>query len=226
MRDALLSSSGEMAFSPLLKLGKKAEHVVLQRYFRTRENSLEKQGQKETLLNSKSPYPPKLFVLQSQHSCALCEQLHLHRRKRMRCREVPLGAPAVKIRTERCSTWPAGQQHCCLDVQWWSENCPAWHKPKWLGLVARTLIIIFGKCGTDVWKTCDGSLGKKKRAFGTSMKPNLRELSYLERTVCLLQETLHGHNRNWGSRTSAPRTSVLLMPLLFSWPINPSFPDW
>ena len=92
-----------LLFSPLLKLGKKAEHVVLLRYFRTGETSPEKQGQKETLLNSKSPYPPKLFVLQSQHSRALREQLHLHCRKRVCCCEVSLGAPAVKIRTERRS---------------------------------------------------------------------------------------------------------------------------
>lgn len=102
--------------SPLLKLGKKAEHVVLQRYFCTAEISLEKQGQKETLLNSKAPYPPKFFVLQSQHSCALCEQLHLHCRKRVGCREVSLGAPAVK-RTEGCSAQLAGQQQHCSGMK-------------------------------------------------------------------------------------------------------------
>lgn len=102
--------------SPLLKLGKKAEHVVLQRYFCTGEISLEKQGQKETLLNSKAPYPPKFFVLQSQHSCALREQLHLHCRKGMCCREVSLGAPAVK-RTEGCSAQLAGQQQHCSGMK-------------------------------------------------------------------------------------------------------------
>lgn len=151
-------------FSPLLKHGKKAQHVVLQRYFRIGEICLEKRGQKETLLTSKSPYPPELFVLQSQHSCALCEQLHLHCRKRMCCREVSLGAPAVEIRTDRCSSWSPGHQHQCLGMQRLTENVPSGTSQSgWAVWMTRAFIIFFRKCGTDVWKTHDGSLGKKKK---------------------------------------------------------------
>jgi len=107
MRGCITFQQWRACFPSLLKLGKEAEHVVLQRYFRTGEISLEKWGQKEKLLNSKRPYPPKLFVLQRQHTRALCEQLHLHCRKRMGCREVSLGAPAAK--TETCSAPLTGQ---------------------------------------------------------------------------------------------------------------------
>lgn len=40
----------------------------------------------------------------------------------MCCCEVSLGAPAVKIKKERCSARLAGQQHYCLGVQWLIEN--------------------------------------------------------------------------------------------------------
>lgn len=117
----------------LPKLGKKAEHVVLQRYFRTGEISLEKRGQKETLLNSKPPYPPKLFVLQSQHSRALREQLHLHCRKRVCSREVSLGAPAAKGRTREMFSSAGRSAALHLGRAMVNRKYPLWHKPKWLG---------------------------------------------------------------------------------------------
>lgn len=130
-----------------------------------------------------------------------------------------LGCPSCKDRDMLSSS----SSPATLLLGWAMVNrkCRAWHR---LGWVTRALIIFLGKCRTDVWKNHDVSLGRKEDIWEqheTKFKGTYLEgknNTSLAVTACVVtaesedREHLHlGHLRS-------------LVPLLFSWLVNLSFP--
>lgn len=167
MQDALLSSSAELAFFPPPEAWQKSRACCAPKIFLYRRDFSRKAGPEGNIIKLKISLPSQ--VLCPPEPALLCSPWTASPslQEAHGLSWSLLGCPSCE-KDRRVFSSAGRPAATLLRHEIVNPKCVWYKQSGWVVWVTRALIIFFGKCGTDVWKTHDGPWRKKREHLGAA----------------------------------------------------------